>query len=101
MRGPVASSQNRYMMISARSWDWRLAAACRHADPELFFPVGTTGPSASQIAQAKEVCRTCPVRTACLGWALQSGIDYGIWGGTTETERRALRMATAGQRRPA
>jgi WhiB family redox-sensing transcriptional regulator len=100
MRGQVANSHDRYMMISARSRNWSLAAACRRADPELFFPVGTTGPSAGQIAQAKEICRTCPVRTPCLGWALQSGIDYGIWGGTTETERRALRMVTVGQRRP-
>jgi WhiB family redox-sensing transcriptional regulator len=74
-------------------FDWRLAAACRDFDPDLFFPIGTAGPAVTQIAEAKEICLTCPVRTFCLDWALRHYQDYGIWGGTTERERQALRSA--------
>lgn len=71
--------------------DWRNDAACRDEDPELFFPVGTSGPALSQIAAAKTVCRRCPVSSACLQWALESGQDAGVWGGADEDERRALK----------
>jgi WhiB family transcriptional regulator, redox-sensing transcriptional regulator len=79
--------------------DWRLAAACRESDPELFFPAETTKPAAHQIAKAKAICLACPVRTPCLGWALKHDLHDGIWGGTTEQERRALRVVVRGQRR--
>ena len=75
-------------------WDeggWRADAACRGEDPELFFPIGSTGPVLAQIAEAKEVCARCPVRDACLDFALSTGQAYGIWGGLTEDERRSLR----------
>lgn len=77
---------------------WRLDAACRHADPDLFFPVGTTGPALRQIGEALAICQACPVRAPCLAWALDQGISSGVWGGTTEDERRALRRADAGRR---
>jgi WhiB family redox-sensing transcriptional regulator len=82
---------------------WRQAAACRDIDPDLFFPIGTAGPAVAQIAEAKRVCWTCPVRTSCLGWAIKHYQDYGIWGGMTEPERQAMRAALAlgHQRRPA
>jgi WhiB family redox-sensing transcriptional regulator len=70
--------------------DWRHKAACREEDPELFFPVGMTGPALLQAAEAKKVCRRCPVRTQCLDWALKTGQDAGVWGGMTEDERRDL-----------
>lgn len=73
--------------------DWRDHAACRDADPELFFPVGTAGPALLQIEQAKQICARCPVRAACLDWAIRNGQDAGVWGGTSEEERRALRAA--------
>jgi WhiB family transcriptional regulator, redox-sensing transcriptional regulator len=75
-------------------WDeggWRVHAACRGEEPELFFPVASTGPALEQIAEAKEVCARCPVREACLDFALSTGQGYGIWGGLTEDERRSLR----------
>ncbi|NBU30017.1 MAG: WhiB family transcriptional regulator, partial [Actinobacteria bacterium] len=50
--------------------DWRHDAACRDADPELFFPIGNTGPALGQIEQAKAICRTCSVMDDCLRWAL-------------------------------
>ena len=58
--------------------DWRQQAACRSLDPDLFFPVSTSGASLSQIETARCVCERCPVRTACLRWALDAGQVSGI-----------------------
>jgi WhiB family redox-sensing transcriptional regulator len=71
---------------------WRLEASCRHVDPDLFFPTGTARSAADHIEAAKAVCRTCPVRVSCLDFALSSHQDAGIWGGTSEEERRAIRV---------
>ncbi|MGW4549713.1 WhiB family transcriptional regulator [Streptomyces violaceorubidus] len=79
--------------------DWREHAACRTEDPDLFFPIGTTGPAALQTEQAKAVCRTCPVPEQCLRWALDTGQTIGVWGGTSELERRALKRREAARRR--
>lgn len=46
--------------------DWRHEAVCRDEDPELFFPVGNSGPALTQIAKAKLVCNRCPVASSCL-----------------------------------
>ena len=75
--------------------DWRHRAICRDEDPELFFPIGNTGPAMLQIEQAKAVCRRCPVIQECLTWALESGQDAGVWGGLSEDERRALKRRNA------
>lgn len=72
---------------------WRVNAACRDTDPNLFFPVGTTGPAVEQIRSAKEVCCGCLARDACLEFAIVTNQDTGIWGGTAEDERRLLRRA--------
>jgi WhiB family redox-sensing transcriptional regulator len=74
-----------------QTWEWLRQAACVDADPELFFPVGETGPAALQTRQAKEVCHTCPVERQCLEWALSTGRTSGVWGGTDENERQRLR----------
>ncbi len=71
--------------------DWRHRALCRDEDPELFFPVGTTGPAAHQVDAAKQVCRRCAVSADCLEWAIETGQDNGVWGATSEDERRALK----------
>jgi len=71
--------------------DWRHLAVCRDEDPELFFPIGSTGPATHQVDQAKVVCRRCPVVEDCLTWAVETGQENGVWGGTSEDERRALR----------
>lgn len=73
--------------------DWRHDAACREEDPELFFPVGTSGPALVQTAEAKAVCHRCPVTAGCLAWAPASGQDAGVWGAMSEDERRALVQA--------
>ncbi|MBC2905657.1 WhiB family transcriptional regulator [Streptomyces cupreus] len=79
--------------------DWRGRAACRHEDPDLFFPIGTSGPALMQTKQAKAVCRRCPVRERCLRWALDTGQAVGVWGGTSEWERLALLRRTTPVRR--
>ncbi|MET9097150.1 WhiB family transcriptional regulator [Streptomyces cyaneofuscatus] len=83
--------------MSNSSADWRHRSACkeRDIDPELFFPIGTTGPAVIQIQEAKAVCNTCPVQPACLRSALQAGVDDGVWGGLSEDERRALKRRRA------
>ena len=69
---------------------WRDDAACRDADPDLFFPGGDASSALAQVKSAKLICRGCPVRITCLSWALDSGRQHGIWGGLTEDERRRL-----------
>jgi WhiB family redox-sensing transcriptional regulator len=73
------------------STNWRNRAACRTEDPDLFFPVGATGPAIVQTREAKAVCRRCPVMETCLQWALDTNQDTGVWGGLSEDERRSLR----------
>lgn len=70
---------------------WQTRGACRTEDPELFFPVGNAGPARLQAEEAKAVCARCPVREACLQWALEAGQQSGVWGGMTEEERHLLR----------
>lgn len=73
--------------------DWLHRARCKDEDPELFFPIGTTGPAAAQIEAARAVCLQCEVRVECLEWALATGQEAGVWGATSEEERRALSRA--------
>lgn len=75
--------------------DWRLSSACKEADPDIFFPTGASTPLTKQIAQAKSICRDCPVSSECLQWALEDPLMDGIWGGTTHSERRAMRRRRA------
>ena len=81
--------------------DWRAQAACRDTDPDLFFPVGSTGPAVEQIEAAKAVCRRCPVQATCLEFALSTNQEAGVWGGASEEERRKLRKAWLARRRRA
>jgi WhiB family redox-sensing transcriptional regulator len=64
--------------------DWTTAAACNTSDPDELFVTG-----AAQN-RAKALCLTCPVRTECLADALDNRVEFGVWGGMTERERRAL-----------
>lgn len=79
-------AQRAALKVERRDW-WR-SAACREADPELFFPVAPQGPGAGEIARAKAVCAGCQVRRECLQYALATRQLHGVWGGTTEDERR-------------
>lgn len=78
--------------------NWRDRAECRHEDPDLFFPIGTSGPAVLQTQQAKAVCERCPVLGECRAWALDHAQDGGVWGGLDEDELRALRRRLARRR---
>jgi len=64
--------------------DWTSRAACKESDPDELFVQG-----AAQN-RAKLICRGCVVRTECLADALDNRIEFGVWGGMTERERRTL-----------
>lgn len=70
-------------MTSARA-HWSEDAACRSADPDELFADTT------RQNRAKAVCTGCLVRTECLIEALDNRVEFGVWGGMTERERRAL-----------
>ncbi len=69
--------------------DWWASAVCAQTDPELFFPETGNLPR-----DAKRVCARCPVCVECLEYALTHDRVYGVWGGTTERERRKLTTTT-------
>ena len=88
------------MRTATDNGEWRDRAACRDSDPSLFFPPGATGIAVEEIASAKAVCGSCAVRAPCLQFALETNQQTGVWGGTSEEERRRLRRAwVAGGRR--
>ena len=87
------------LTLAAADFEWRDQALCRDTDPELFFPVGTTGLALSAIDEAKQVCGECHVRSECLDFALDTNQDSGVWGGLSEEERRVIRRERAAARR--
>jgi len=64
---------------------WMNDGSCRNHPPEVFFPSDGVG-----VTIAQRICATCPVRTPCLEYALENRIDHGVWGGTSERERRRI-----------
>ena len=92
---PLPVSPNAFPSAAApfESPSWYAEAACHTLPADLFFPAGRTG-SARELAEAaKRVCARCRVSQACLAFALETNQEYGVWGGTTEDERRALSRA--------
>ena len=87
------------LVLAAADDSWRDHARCRDTDPELFFPVGTTGTALVQIQRAKQVCLECAARVECLDFALTTNQDSGVWGGLSEEERRAIRRQRAARTR--
>jgi len=80
--------------VRTHDWDvntWRTRSACRVSDPDIFFPIGSSGPAVEQIETARRICAACAVNTECLEFALATNQEAGIWGGATEEERRKLR----------
>ena len=69
---------------------WQQSAACTSVDPEIFFPTGFGGRRDRAERKAKKVCARCPVWQQCLDWAVQTRPYAGVWGGTSEEERRDL-----------
>jgi len=64
---------------------WRQHGACRGIDPNIFYPA-----SDDDADEAKAICAGCPVRQACLEYALANRERDGVWGGATERERRRI-----------
>ena len=79
-RPPVPDEMVEIMWVE----DWAPRAACRQDTPDALFVRG------AEQNKAKQVCASCPVRTECLAEALDNQIEWGVWGGMTERERRAL-----------
>ena len=87
------------LALAASEDTWRDHALCRDTDPELFFPIGSTGNALLAIDYAKRVCSQCAVVQECLDFALDTNQDSGIWGGLSEEERRAIRRQRAAAQR--
>ena len=87
------------LALGTADYTWRDEAVCRETDPDLFFPIVTTGQALLQIDRAKQVCNECTVQVSCLEFALETNQDSGIWGGTSEEERRDIRRRIAARNR--
>lgn len=92
---PPASAETD--ILGVEPGDWRIKGSCSGEDPELFFyPDGEKGAARAKRAEAaKKVCKTCPVINTCLEWSIQTGEQYGVWGGLSEEERTRLVEASA------
>lgn len=66
---------------------------CADKPPSLFFPSDGVG-----VEVAKRICEECPVQSQCLEYAIENRIDHGVWGGTSERQRRRIVKARAGDR---
>lgn len=65
--------------------DWMALGKCRDLDPAIFFPSDGVG-----VQAAQRICQDCPQRVPCLEYALANRVDHGVWGGTSERERRRI-----------
>jgi WhiB family redox-sensing transcriptional regulator len=65
--------------------EWMARGLCREIAPSTFFPSDGVG-----VEVARKICADCPVRQACLEYALGNRIDHGVWGGCSERERRRI-----------
>ncbi|MFI9005085.1 WhiB family transcriptional regulator [Streptomyces sp. NPDC053541] len=74
---------------------WRELGLCRQTDPDLFSPE-----EGDSTAEARRICFACKVRKPCLDWALERG-EPGVWGGTSASQRKAIRRSRTPIRRAA
>jgi len=72
---------------------WMARGNCAEKPPSTFFPSDGVG-----VDAARRICADCPVKSPCLEYALDQRIDHGVWGGTSERERRRILRARAGGR---
>jgi WhiB family redox-sensing transcriptional regulator len=68
--------------------DWMAHGKCRDLEPTVFFPSDGIG-----VQVACRICAECPVKAPCLEYALTNRVDHGVWGGTSERERRRILRA--------
>jgi WhiB family redox-sensing transcriptional regulator len=85
--GDGVTASERYVAIRTPTFEttWKALGRCRGEDPEMFFPVDGSG-----FVVARELCRRCRVRQACLEYALDQHIEHGVWGGVSERERQRI-----------
>ncbi len=77
-------------MENSADTKWMAKGNCANKPPSLFFPSDGVG-----VERAKTVCEDCPVLNQCLEYAIQNRIDHGVWGGTSERQRRRIIRARA------
>ena len=81
------------LTLSDLMWEpdvsWREQAACSGVDSDIFFPASEDDEQAT--GQAKAICQECPVREACLQYALATNQSAGVWGGLDAGDRRRMR----------
>lgn len=70
---------------------WQDDAKCLDEKPELFFPVGDTKKSINQTKKAVSICKSCKVAVRCLEYSIKENLEYGVYGGLSEDERKALK----------
>jgi WhiB family redox-sensing transcriptional regulator len=75
--------------------DWMARGKCRDLDPTIFFPSDGIG-----VQVASRICAECPMKAPCLEYALANRVDHGVWGGTSERERRRILRAHRVARMP-
>lgn len=85
---PAHSAHLRQASVTAPDLSWRDLGACQGMPTDLFFPQ-----RGDLTEYAKEICRGCVVRAQCLEYALENFEMFGIWGGTSERQRRRMRRA--------
>lgn len=83
---------------AVRESEWMPLAACIGQDPEMWHPVGSSGPALVQEQAAKAVCSGCPVAGSCLSWSLAMRLEHGIFGGLNADERRVVRARASRER---
>jgi WhiB family redox-sensing transcriptional regulator len=90
-------TQSINISVSAPPWlrNTEEALPCLDADPELFFPHMYNLTCKDQIEEAKQICASCPMREACLDWAVERTDLDGLWAGTTPMDRRRIRTGKA------
>lgn len=76
--------------------DWRLEAACRNTDPNIFVPAEGANDGIRVYKTAREFCANCPVTQECLDYAVRMQIKFGMWGGLTPKQRRPHLLAQMG-----
>lgn len=85
------NGKRRHTHVTIHTEAWRDEAACRDIDPDVFHPDATGAEGRRQVADARAICDACPVRLDCLAYALAAREELGVWGGTTDRQRRVLR----------
>jgi WhiB family redox-sensing transcriptional regulator len=81
-------------LMASEELAWQMDAPCAQTDPEIFFPEDK-----QDVRLAKTICKTCPVISQCLAFALENSETFGVWGGTTARERQILRNRGKGRPR--